>query len=762
MCESALFVQAIPSIEELATMQESAFHQWFEAQECNHLKALLYLFNVCHHIIIMQPRPLFDVDLLRTFRLLQITRNKTAAATMAAIVNSLGLNDRAKKKLPWTNLPGQFTPTVSLFFPSPTFAKSTSTDIEQSTSAKYKRFRVNLEAQVALLLPKLNICVKTRRRPRLSREPSRERRDGANDSEAERGDDSDRDSDKDSDKDSEGPDEKSWEREKDRGESRESQSLFTLHPNKAIFLMTNKFKHPQSMLFQSIIQPNQLDTYVDSLNTDIKRLRSMISRNIDTVRRHLTQGKRSLPTSADWYTVAQGLQETIFKPATTADQNEKFSTNFDCDFKFAAQRCIRATQPARRLYLRDLPNIYSSQEHNHRLQQAIQFYRLHASPPAIDHYENLLIQDLQATWTDGRQLCEAVSLSGKNCTLKVHTVPTPDQHRQANSRQQQKDVVNQAQAHVSGYRTINSCGCGETRSPRVDPFEFAEANTTFFQNARCCTRLPTLASAASPDAGWGCFKVGTAASYNIAKGMGQDGFSQGSNQLSAWRPLLSPDDGKKKDTPAEAPVYVGFEYECGAGHRFFKPIESQDNNLTSYPPQDLPLLSGCNACDDKEDEQERGKGKANNNNRERERERDKQQQQRNKRKESVLRAQIMRLHVVVPADAGYVLKLTPLLVPDDKAALGMPPSAEANLVPNFAPNKSCTAHSVSVGPDMLACMYLPLFYYFQPAPSSKLSAPPPNTNTNNARQKVILQATQLQHCCLPKGLISVDYHHNAS
>lgn len=136
MCESALFVQAIPSLDELAAMKESAFHQWFEAQECNHLKALLYLFNVCHHIIIMQPRPLFDVDLLRTFRLLQITRNKTAAATMTAIVNSLGLNERAKKKLPWTNLPGQFTPTVSLFFPSPTFAKHANKLIERRESER--------------------------------------------------------------------------------------------------------------------------------------------------------------------------------------------------------------------------------------------------------------------------------------------------------------------------------------------------------------------------------------------------------------------------------------------------------------------------------------------------------------------------------------------------------------------------------------------------------------------------------------------------
>ena len=41
-----------------------------------------------------------------------------------------------------------------------------------------------------------------------------------------------------------------------------------------------------------------------------------------------------------------------------------------------------------------------------------------------NHYLAQLKRDCSNVWTNGRQLCEAVSLTGHNCVLELHRLPT--------------------------------------------------------------------------------------------------------------------------------------------------------------------------------------------------------------------------------------------------------------------------------------------------------------------------------------------------
>lgn len=639
--EPVHFRAAVDELDQ--SMTDGEFHAWLQDTELAHFKALLFIFTACHHIILMQSRPQFDVQYLSLFRVLQLAKHKIKPHVLSLLAKTLGVtNERDKKKLLWTNLPGQFTPSVAFFFPSPTF-KKTPGDDGQSTSAKYKKFRASLEFQISRLLRRCNICIKHR-----VKEHHRAERGGERTVEADRGED--------------------------------LPSLFQLHPTKSIFLITERLRHPRAFLYTSLLAPLEggLDTHVEGFNTDVKRLRSMMTRNVDSVRRHMAQGKRSIPVCREWYSSAKALQTFIFDNFPTGP-GENIGSHLDPDTMFSGQRSMRSMQTARRAYLRDLPALYSARDHERRVTQAMKLFHTVACGPAADHYDKLLRTEFTKVWENGRQLCGSISVTGHSCTLPMHDVGAAGLSVDGSAPAKE--------AHSSAFRTISACGCGRTRSVRDDPFTLRQANETFFRNVRCCQSLRVLEMHGGPGSGWGMYRLGPSSSYAASTGLQQDGFRKNptANRLFRWElptradqlrvghvdtqlggalrpnwnreeggaallPSLLPyslsssqlqqltrstDGSSAKHTPMTVPshpdppgqgqhdvegggdgrngvpkedsdppvCFVGLEYECTAGHRFLQAdtdSASLEERVLVFPRNDVPLQVACSFCEDRE------------------------------------------------------------------------------------------------------------------------------------------------------------------
>jgi hypothetical protein len=73
---------------DIENMTPQEFHLWLENEDYRHMKALLFLFHVCHIILIVHPGSTFDVEYLRVFRILQTFKQMLAPTIIAHFSNS--------------------------------------------------------------------------------------------------------------------------------------------------------------------------------------------------------------------------------------------------------------------------------------------------------------------------------------------------------------------------------------------------------------------------------------------------------------------------------------------------------------------------------------------------------------------------------------------------------------------------------------------------------------------------------------------------
>lgn len=141
-----------------------------------------------------------------------------------------------------------------------------------------------------------------------------------------------------------------------------------------------------------------------------------------------------------------------------------------------------------------------------------------------NRYLAQLKRDCTNVWTNGRQLCESLSLTGHNCILEYHRLPTSeppttlddltlnepesssadksedDTTPMRNSRLQTELDKNKrsrsnrtvsggsrvtdlkVKHHVSNIVTRAASNCGEFQRERKDPFDLIEANFKFYQD----------------------------------------------------------------------------------------------------------------------------------------------------------------------------------------------------------------------------------------------------------------------------------------
>lgn len=203
------------------------------------------------------------------------------------------------------------------------------------------------------------------------------------------------------------------------------------------------------------------------------------------------------------------------------------------DTKFSTLWCQRALPSAKEVYLSDLPACYPTSKHEVQLEKALRAFCSMVKGPAVPLYMKQLEEECTSIWSSGRQLCDAVSLTGKPCMHQRHDVETDGLVS--------IDVV---KPHSSGFVFLKACACGRSRLLQSDPFDFETANITSSNFADCDKLLPSLQLPQVKNVGpiqpssWNLVRVGGAKYYNPSKGLLQSGFCATQKFLLKWKIVL--------------------------------------------------------------------------------------------------------------------------------------------------------------------------------------------------------------------------------
>lgn len=193
-------------------------------------------------------------------------------------------------------------------------------------------------------------------------------------------------------------------------------------------------------------------------------------------------------------------------------------------------------------------------------------------------------------WEDGRKGCESISLTGNGCVLPLHEEGT--------------------RAHSNRLRMRSACSCGRSISYRSDPFALEAANHEFYSSLseKCCSTLSQHRTFGRPQLSWMICTLGSASGYQTTLGLEQPGFLLGAQFLLPWD--LPPDEAWNPEPKnawrgkRSARCYVGYEYECSKGHRFYcsaggVPVKgssassAKENSGGSNVLSDMQLYTHC-------------------------------------------------------------------------------------------------------------------------------------------------------------------------
>ncbi|XP_005748387.1 protein SMG8 [Pundamilia nyererei] len=216
----------------------------------------------------------------------------------------------------------------------------------------------------------------------------------------------------------------------------------------------------------------------------------------DSVGRNPQPSHFELPTYTKWVQVASRLHQVLIKNtdeemaelATKVQSQVKVLEGFlDADTKFSENRCQKALPLAHSAYQSNLPHNYTTTVHKNQLAHALRVYSQHARGVAFQRYALQLHEDCYNFWSNGHQLCEERSLTDQHCVHKFHLLPQPGEKPDMDHN---PPIMN----HNSRGRSTSSCNCGRKQAPREDPFDIQAANYEFYQmlEEKCCGKLERI------------------------------------------------------------------------------------------------------------------------------------------------------------------------------------------------------------------------------------------------------------------------------
>uniref|UniRef100_H2ZMM7 Nonsense-mediated mRNA decay factor SMG8 n=1 Tax=Ciona savignyi TaxID=51511 RepID=H2ZMM7_CIOSA len=203
----------------------------------------------------------------------------------------------------------------------------------------------------------------------------------------------------------------------------------------------------------------------------------------DSVGRNPLPTHFELPTLKNWIKVANELHRLMFSTslkiekdeallAKTAEIKQQLQVQMDPENRFSEARCSKVVSLASAAYQSNLPLHYTSKVHRNQLAQALATYMLHARGPAKEKYEVCVQAECEAFWNDGRRLCEVRSLTGRHCVHRFHDLP--------DDLKSQPDANPPKIFHSSRSRSLAASSCGRIQGSREDPFTLREANCDFY------------------------------------------------------------------------------------------------------------------------------------------------------------------------------------------------------------------------------------------------------------------------------------------
>ncbi|KAK7907065.1 hypothetical protein WMY93_015677 [Mugilogobius chulae] len=216
----------------------------------------------------------------------------------------------------------------------------------------------------------------------------------------------------------------------------------------------------------------------------------------DSVGRNPQPSHFELPSFSKWLQVASRLHQVML--GSPDDENKELLLKvqnqlkvlegfLDADAKFSDNRCQKALPLAHSAYQSNLPHNYTSTVHKNQLAQALRVYSQHARGVAFQRYALQLHDDCYKFWSSGHQLCEERSLTDQHCVHKFHLLPQPGEKPDL-------DHNPPILQHNSRGRSSSSCNCGRKQATRDDPFDLQTANYDFYKvlEDKCCGKLERL------------------------------------------------------------------------------------------------------------------------------------------------------------------------------------------------------------------------------------------------------------------------------
>jgi len=444
----------------------SEFHEFWKTQEVEIAFALLYLFSVCHVLILVHPVSAFDLSYDKLFHHLSNLRTK-----MLPLVKDV-LKSCTVGRDWWVN--GRPCPPRLLFVMQRCHLQgasqtSSSTSVDHSSKKKkppLKRLQHTLEDQIYKILRSSRVLT-----------------------------------------------------------NNAVNCLFTVPPNQAfVHIMTEQFEgvkrneNPvrnmlnllrkscethrdptaRSRAYRLLTNPptQWKDENEDDEEESANPLWNFLSQHTDlilekkgfkdSVGRNPLATHFEVPHLRPWLKVANNLYKLFFPRAATPDSDpdsksseEKLSelrqqlkAHLDPESRFSEARCSKLVSVASAAYQSNLPMHYTSKVHANQLAQALSTYAMHARGPAREKYEALVQAECETFWNDGRRLCEVHSLTGRHCVHRFHDLPADGKTL--------PDATPPKMPHSSRSRTIAASSCGRIQGSRDDPFTLQEANYDFY------------------------------------------------------------------------------------------------------------------------------------------------------------------------------------------------------------------------------------------------------------------------------------------
>ncbi|XP_057804529.1 uncharacterized protein LOC131019918 [Salvia miltiorrhiza] len=225
------------------------------------------------------------------------------------------------------------------------------------------------------------------------------------------------------------------------------------------------------------------------------------------------------------------LIETV---ATSSDPYESALSHLEngigMNTRFSTLWCEKAFPVAKEVYLEDLPPCYPSFQHEVHLKKALHAFMSMVKGPAVQLYIKKLKDECMSIWSSGRQLCDAVSLTGKPCMHQKHDIKALSTH--------------EIKHHSSGFVYLHACACGRSRQLLPDPFDFDSANVAGSTFVDCDKLLPSIklpegiVKGPIQPSSWNLIRIGGARYYDPSKGLIQSGFSATEKFLLRWTIFL--------------------------------------------------------------------------------------------------------------------------------------------------------------------------------------------------------------------------------